>query len=396
MSDMEVEEERTSTSSTTAGGTHDDEHSNQDESSDNQNESNNGDDQESVDASVEDSDDDGDSDDDEDSDEEDTDDSEEEELPPRVLPKRSTRGKRITNAHKDGDDEFWNQDFFQEDNEEDEDFEQSEVDSDVPDSDFFESEEEDDEEANDEPVRRTRRKRGAAVGKYVDPALKKKQQPKKSTVPVAASTPRGTRKSTNAKGPSTRRKSGRVATMKRTEASELKQAQTAAAAKARPKVKREKPKPLTQEERLVRAQQLEIENRHSLQMLLHIEEQKKKFTVHRTVMSGPGMMYKSTKGAPHNTLTFTRLGFQYPAELDQQPLRPMSNGTQDVDMTGAGAATASTPGPAAGGPGPSNDDPSTASSAMEVSKPRYKYFDPVSKQPYNTVEEFRTLRASAK
>ena len=109
-------------------------------------------------------------DDDDGEDDDDDDSSEEEEIVPKILPKRSTRGTRLTDMHAgEGDDEFWNQEFFADEPEEDNDYEKSDADKDEEpdeyDSDFFESES----ESDDEEVEVDKEKRGKKAGSYVDP-----------------------------------------------------------------------------------------------------------------------------------------------------------------------------------------------------------------------------------
>ena len=120
---------------------------------------------------------------------------EEEKLEPKILPKRSTRGARVTEVHGEGDDEFWQQDFFAEgagDDEPDNDYAKSDAEQDEEpdevDSDFDEQEsDEDDEEVQADKEGKAAKKKGA----YVDPkhaaaAAKRAAAAKKAVATKAA------------------------------------------------------------------------------------------------------------------------------------------------------------------------------------------------------------------
>lgn len=215
---------------------------------------------------------------------------------PRALPRRGTRGQRVTDVHKEGDDEFWSQDFFAELSEGDDSYESETEEEDVVDSDFDDTEEEEDEEE----VKVAPERRRKTAGQYVDPVKKVGASSSSSSSAAAAAPPQ--RRSRQTQGQQIavikmmgRRKSTRGATQKKAQQLEEREAE----AEARPKPKRRKTEPhrvYTQEERLKRAEQVEVENRASLEALLRVEEERKRVRVRKEAPKGARVRWRSKDG----------------------------------------------------------------------------------------------------
>lgn len=262
----------------------------------------------------------------------------EEVLERKILPKRSTRGLRLSVMDGEGDEEFWAQDFFQEEPDDGE-YESESEEDDVVDSDF-----DVDEDENEEEVvvvkEKKKRKRG-----YVDPANKRQKVAKapkaKAVAPARSNVPNQIRKSS------------RAATVEKAEAM-----------KARERERKKKPAKvravpvfqlLSQEARLKEAKEVEIVNTKSLEDLLRLEEEKKDMGMRKKpVIEGPGVLTISKGG--RTEIVFTRVE-AIPAIFDANP--PTKPQRQVCVITGLPA----------------------------------KYWDRVTRKPYATVDAFKTLRA---
>ena len=239
-------------------------------------------------------------------------------------PVRATRGRRLTDLHGEGDDDFWQQEFFTSAQDEEEEWEkEGEEEVDVVDSDFFESEDEDEAEEADEDERESR---GTKRKAYVDPRGKKATtkaatapRPRKasaatasaSTQPSIASSASSASASLSAlSAPSVAllaavgatRKSSRAATISATSAAHAKQQKRLASLAATQRPKLIFPV-LTQAQQLQQAQQTEIDNTASLQQLLRIEEEKRKITLRHRKTKQSTILFHST--SCHNTVSWS-------------------------------------------------------------------------------------------
>lgn len=280
--------------------------------------------------------------------EEEDDSSGEESIPqPKILPKRTTRGTRLTTtAHGEGDDEFWEQEFFADEAEADNDYERNDAEEDEEpdevDSDFDEDEDVED----DGEVEVDKEKKGKKSGAYVDPrnlAAKRAAAAKKAVATKAArkaaaavasspstsgsvasgpidtgavkpvtvsydedgfptgQEPTAARRRTTAPSDQSLaamaagRKSVRKATMENTMETSKKVVEHAKKAReAKPKAKVVF-RLLTQEEQLAQSVDTEKENAASLAQLLMIEEEKKKVLAPKAKQLGDRILVKSTK-----------------------------------------------------------------------------------------------------
>lgn len=223
----------------------------------------------------------------------------------KILPKRSTRGVRVSDLHREGDDDFWAQDFWQE-VESDTEYESESASEDLLDADFYDTEDESDDEEVVVAKEKNKRK-----NVYVD----KNKHPKKAKTTAQAKGKKEPVSAVYDKSPRKLRKSTRTVTQERAAARQKQKARGASkgASRARPAHKA-----WTQEERLKEAEVTEVINRKSLEDLLRIEDlNKKKAMPSREIMRGPGVITSSHGG--RTLVTFTRLptGSMWPAVLTQ-------------------------------------------------------------------------------
>lgn len=209
----------------------------------------------------------------------------------------------MTEVFKAKSDEFWEQEgsaLFGED-ESDDAFSYTSASEDVVDSDFDISEPDSDEEEVEVEKEKKSRKGG-----YVDPAKSKapKRKAGASSSAAAASPARRTRRRVDSQ-PAVRRQSRRTSTVVKTMAAKQRAELAKQRRAARPKRKRPKIEPLTQEQQLEQAKQTEIENAASLAELLHIEELKKKVVEKKARYTGPAAVYISREGGK-NYVSFMR------------------------------------------------------------------------------------------
>jgi vacuolar protein sorting-associated protein 72 len=206
----------------------------------------------------------------------------------------------------DKDKSFWDHGTWKEEDAADEDYE-FEDEKDVVDSDFDDAEEEE-EEAPVESARRGRGKKKVLGGGrgYVDPA--QRAAARKRAAATVGSKKIANRKPSRAPVPA-RQRMFRASTQSRVaqsaavrKAATAKQLKDAAKRRARhgPPVKVER---LTQEELLRQAAHTEIVNRRSLELMLRMEDDKKKQTGPNAPYVGPLIRFRSRIGEP-NILTF--------------------------------------------------------------------------------------------
>ena len=218
---------------------------------------------------------------------------------------RKTRGKRISalvGEEAEADEQFWGQDAWKEKEEDlDDDIQSDEFGSeasDVEDADFDAADEDtDEEEVLVAPEKKTR---GRKTGVYVDPAVRRRS----STIRV-----------TKAKrGRIKRERVARTFRSSTANQSEAARAQRAREEKERAERKvrlaearKRKPRlvQLTQQQLLEEAVRTEAENRRSLLLLLHIQEEKKRQrnAAETKIVSGARVTFRSSR-AGGNTLTF--------------------------------------------------------------------------------------------
>eukprot|EP00946_MAST-07B_sp_MAST-7B-sp1_P004767 g4767.t1 len=231
---------------------------------------------------------------------------EDEPLEPKVLPSRSTRGRRfnkLVGEAMEKDKSFWEHGTWKEEDEADEDYEfveeKDEVDSDFDDS------EDSDEDVPVEPVRGRKKKAASGRRGYVDPAQRAAARKRAA---ASRSKKVANRKPNRAPVPA-RQRTFRASTQSRVaesaaerKAASDKQRKIAAARRARqgPPVKVER---LTQEELLRQAAHTEIVNRRSLELMLRMEDDKKKQTGPSAPYMGPLIRFRSRIGEP-NIITF--------------------------------------------------------------------------------------------
>ena len=232
-------------------------------------------------------------------------------------PVRSTRGRRLTDLHGEGDDEFWTQEFFTAAQDDDEDFDlrdeaaDAEAD-DAVDSDFFDSEDEDaddDDEAEEKEPQRAKRK-----GQYVDPRAKKAKaaapprakakpaapQAPASTAVAAAAAPasagRVSSPSSFLQGIGGLRKSSRSSTVSASQSLVAKEEQRRRSSRSLARGKLHFPVK-SQAQQLEEAVETERANRESLQLLLRIEEERKKVHLRKKRGKGPTVLLRSSKAS---------------------------------------------------------------------------------------------------
>lgn len=269
----------------------------------------------------------------------------EEELPMKVLPKRVTRGVRVSELHNEGDDDFYSQEFWQE-AQVDSDFSEDGSAEDIVDSDFDDTEDESDDE---EVV--VAKEKGKRKSVYVDKATQNKKQ-KTAGGKSKVTTAKGRGKAAEVLSPAKKR-SLRASTQDKT-------------AKQKEKIKKrvvkkrseKEMKEWTQEELLAEAKQTEIINKQSLEDLLRIEEFNKKVNLPvKRRLVGPGMLVHSRGG--RQSLVFTRQT-ELPTDVFTfSPAPPYPPKQLKCKITGLPA----------------------------------KYKDPVTNEPYATLAAFKQLRA---
>ena len=231
-------------------------------------------------------------------------------------PVRATRGRRLTDLHGEGDDDFWQQEFFTAAQDDDEDFDlREEADAeaeDVVDSDFFDSEEEEQDDDGDEEkeAKQTKKK-----GQYVDPRAKKpkaaappRAKPKAAAAPSQAPTsavagavapPTGGRSSSPLSFLASIggvRKSSRSSTITAGHSLHLKEEQRRRSTRSLQRGKLSFPV-LSQAQQLEEAVETERQNRESLQQLLRIEEERKKVHLRKKKGKGPTVLLHSSKAS---------------------------------------------------------------------------------------------------
>lgn len=296
------------------------------------------------------------------SDDEGSEESSEEEIQPKILPKRATRGVRVTDMHGEGDDEFYEQDFWAEGGEEDSDFSEGSSEEDIVDSDFDDTEEEEDE--TEVVVKEKSNKRKNV---YVD---KREQANKKQKVAInkAVAGKKVTKKGAvgmadaeNLKelNSPVKKRSLRTSTQDKTKDTKEKRAK-----REKRKVKRERKEMRlwTQEEQLKEAEHTEILNKQSLEDLQRLEEKAKRVEVPlRARLTKPGVLYHSKGGV--QTIAFTRqpAGVTYPDDVfsfSSPPVYPQKN------------------------------------LKCKISGLPAKYRDPATNMPFATLAAFKAIRAS--
>jgi len=214
----------------------------------------------------------------------------------KVLPARSSRAKRVTSMHAEGDDEFWDQEFFN-DQQDDEEYSLSSESEDKVDSDFdVESDPEVDEEVL---VKRDAKAKGKG-SVYKEPVKTKiaAPRPKKDSSHSAIQIENPI--------PGSKRKSGRSYTLAKGKELENKERER----QANPKAKRVKVefKKHTQEELLIEAIETEKANKKSLEDFLRFEEALKLKDEVKAESAGPCISTRSTidkEGKLVTTVSFT-------------------------------------------------------------------------------------------
>ena len=213
-----------------------------------------------------------------------------------LSPSPHTRTTQLGEA-VEKDKEFWDHGTWNEEEEVDEDY-TFEDQKDIVDADFDDSEKDED-EAPVEVLKRRKKSKASTSSRYVDPALKNRtakgavhqkianKRPKKAPVPAKQRTFRSSTKARVAESHKSR---------------ELREKKLKTMAKARP-IKKYEEKQWTQEELLVQAAHTEVKNRRSLELMLRMEDDRKKLTGPKAPYVGKRIRYTSRLGQP-NIMTF--------------------------------------------------------------------------------------------
>jgi vacuolar protein sorting-associated protein 72 len=252
------------------------------------------------------------------------------------------------------DQEFWNHGTWREEEEADEDY-TFEDQKDIVDSDFDASEDEEDNQPV-EVFKRRKKSKASSSSRYVDPALKNRtakgavhnktsnKRPKKQPVPAKQRTFRSSTKAKVAESNKSRQmKEKRLKTM----------------SAARP-LKKQEEKKLTQEELLIQAAYTEVANRRSLELMLRMEDDRKKTTGPQAPYTGKRIRYTSKSGQP-NILTFEQFD-AIPSIINSKAPPP----------------------------------PKVEYCAITGMKAKYRYLHNGSYIPYATLEAYKQLRAQSK
>eukprot|EP00798_Chlamydomonas_sp_ICE-L_P003849 gene3850-13911_t len=225
----------------------------------------------------------------------------------KVLPTRSTRGKRIA-ADDEDDGEFWNQEFFAEE-QADHDFDEQDEEpaEDIVDSDFDDEEDDDDEEG--EEIVEKRKKTIRPPG-WVAPVKKKVPAPKlKAAVKAEQEDEEDEGDDMDEEewiAPVVEAPTLRTSTKRRTE-----EAENERKIKEKKKPKRQSLKnsdqwrPYTQGELLAEAARTEIDNLYSLKLMLAREEEaKRRAQIVKKKYTGPSVKHRSVKNEGEEKTTF--------------------------------------------------------------------------------------------
>eukprot|EP00889_Picochlorum_renovo_P006809 jgi/Picre1/33839/NNA_001318.t1 len=250
--------------------------------------------------------------------------------PPRELPQRTTRGKKVgalaIPEDDDADEDFWNQEFFA-DEEQDEAYETESEPEDKFDQDFLDSEDEDEEDGED----------NEAQAQAMEPKKKILKPPgyKKQCGRNLRDLSRPRRKVEDAK--------------------EMRKIQEGL--KSKKSFKPVVHKQLTQAELLAEAARTEIENIRSLQYLEAVEEEnKKRANATKSKYIGPMISFKSIKnGEGYEQSSIEVRNMKTPEYLEQQVAPPPPE-----------------------------------KPICPITKLPAKYRDPVTGQPYATLEAFKS------
>ena len=249
---------------------------------------------------------------------------------------------------QDKDKEFWGHGTWEEEDVEDKDYE-FENEKDLVDSDFDDEEEEEDESFVQ--VAKKKRSKASSSSRYSDPALKSKtarsgankqianKRPKRAPIPAKQRTFRSSTKARVKESQQTRK---------------LQNEKNKKMAAARPTNKKETIR-LTQEELLVQAAHTEVANRRSLELMLRMQDDKKKLTGPKAPYVGKLIRYTSRIGQP-SIMTFEQFD-ELPKEINS--IAPPPPKIEYCVITGM----------------------------------RAKYRDPKTGKPYATLEAFKQLRA---
>ncbi|WPT12904.1 SWR1 complex subunit 2 [Picochlorum sp. SENEW3] len=277
--------------------------------------------------------------------------------PPRELPQRTTRGKKVgalaIPEDDDADEDFWNQEFFA-DEEQDEAYETESEPEDKFDQDFLDSEDEDEEDGEDNEAQAQAME---PKKKILKPPGYKKQVRKKP--PGSQPTKKVHIVDKGVVIPPERTMSVRNSTRRKVEdAKEMRKIQEGL--KSKKSFKPVVHKQLTQAELLAEAARTEIENIRSLQYLEAVEEEnKKRANATKSKYIGPMISFKSIKnGEGYEQSSIEVRNMKTPEYLEQQVAPPPPE-----------------------------------KPICPITKLPAKYRDPVTGQPYATLEAFKKLRA---
>mmetsp|Transcript_35940 Transcript_35940/g.70401 ORF Transcript_35940/g.70401 Transcript_35940/m.70401 type:complete len:316 (+) Transcript_35940:115-1062(+) len=247
---------------------------------------------------------------------------------------------------------------------------QSEEEEDYVDSDFMtdddaEDEDDDENEADVKDQEKQERKKANKKGAYVDPAKRANRTMRMEEDDSDGSEggkrpPKVSRKSMGGDAGSAASRADRAFRSSTKQRSEMSKEAATEAAKQRQETAKSRPvaeeRRYTQEELLEEAKLTAVENEKDLRRLVRIEEDMKKVVWHKVQLTGPRVIFRSTKEG--NTVTWTE-----PATMPEGfgGGAPQAHKREVCCVTGQAA----------------------------------RYLDPVTKQPFATVAAFKKLREQA-
>ncbi len=303
---------------------------------------------------------------------------------PYIIPKRSTRGKRLVDLddeEAEADNDFWGQKAWQEVSEDEEiqsDHWSTDEKEDQEDSDFDALDEAADERARAEEAaeaeamekkRQRSDKNKLRKGVYVDPALKSGSVKRKATAPK--SKPRNVVIQPSSREMRTSTKVSSIATGSLVRGRSQQQLQRGKQLAGKEGAGRNPLVRLTQQQLLEEAARTEVANKRSLDLMLMMQEEKKRERVKANTAAVPRIIYFSSQKN-------VRRG------PDGERLDPIK---QTVTFTGITSLPPYIN--SALGPKPTIPEPLTCS----VTGLPAKYRDPLTGIPYRTIEAFKVLRA---
>ncbi|XP_059219274.1 vacuolar protein sorting-associated protein 72 homolog [Stomoxys calcitrans] len=297
--------------------------------------------------------------------------------------RRSNAGNRIAKLlNEEEEDEFYKTSYggFQEEAE-DKEYVQKDEEEDVVDSDFSIDENDEPISDQDEEAGKKRKRTGVNTKAYKEPKPAKKDE-KSTTGPAKKRTPRAGRRKTRAKFTvhDSARKSIRASTAIKTQATKIRLKEMDDARKKKRKVVRVEEYMPTQEELLEEAKVTEEENIKSLEKFHKMELEKKKTRPSKRVFNGPMIRYHSMTMPVVRKQTRGSLAPNDPNDPKNKCERTFISLESDLDekvfhnIFKSKKLTRNTP------------------YVCPITKLPARYLDPVTQQPYYSIQAFKILR----